>query len=47
MGTKKLILEAYKQTNSNNNEFMLLFSSSSFSEAYRRFNLIETICFIP
>ncbi len=38
---KRLILEAYKQKNSNLNEFMILFSSSSFSEAYRRFILLK------
>ena len=38
---EKLILEANKQKSSNYNEFMLLFSSKSFSEAYRRFNLMK------
>ncbi len=40
-GYEKLIIEANKQLSSNYNEFMLLFSSSSFSEAYRRFNLMK------
>ncbi len=40
-GYEKLILEANKQVNSNYNEFMLLFSSSTFSEAYRRFTLMK------
>ncbi len=36
-----LIIEANKFSTSNYNEFMLLFSSSSFSEAYRRFQLLR------
>lgn len=40
-GYEKLILEANKHLNSNYSEFMLIFSSSSFSEAYRRFHLIK------
>ncbi len=40
-GYKQLILEANKNVNSNYNEFMLLFSSNSFSEAYRRFQLLK------
>ncbi len=37
----KLILEANKQLNSNYNEFMIVFSAHTFSEAYRRFNLMK------
>ncbi|TLX77106.1 hypothetical protein E9993_05330 [Labilibacter sediminis] len=40
-GYEKLIIEANKQFKSNNNEFMIIFSASSFSEAYRRFNLMK------
>ncbi|SMO58631.1 Septal ring factor EnvC, activator of murein hydrolases AmiA and AmiB [Saccharicrinis carchari] len=37
----KLIVETNKQVNSNYNEFMIVFSAKSFSEAYRRFNLMK------
>lgn len=40
-GYAKLVIEANKQSRSNFNEFMLLFSAGSFSEAYRRFNLMR------
>ncbi|MGQ1785566.1 MULTISPECIES: murein hydrolase activator EnvC family protein [unclassified Saccharicrinis] len=40
-GYKKLILAAHKQLGSNYNEFMLVFSAKSFSEAYRRFHLMK------
>ncbi len=38
---QKLIVAANKQLNSNYNEFMIVFSAHSFSEAYRRFNLMK------
>lgn len=37
----KLIMEANKQIGSNYNEFMIVFSAHTFSEAYRRFNLMK------
>lgn len=37
----KLIVEANKQLGSNYNEFMIVFSAHTFSEAYRRFNLMK------
>ncbi|WP_052522055.1 murein hydrolase activator EnvC family protein [Saccharicrinis fermentans] len=40
-GYKNLILSAHKQMGSNYNEFMLVFSAKSFSEAYRRFHLMK------
>ncbi len=40
-GYEKLVIEAHKQFGSNYNEFMIVFSSKSFSEAYRRFNLMK------
>ncbi len=38
---KNLILEANRQKYSNLNEFLILFSAESFSEAYRRFILLK------
>jgi murein DD-endopeptidase MepM/ murein hydrolase activator NlpD len=40
-GYENLIIEANKHYRINYNEFMLLFSSKSFSEAYRRFQLMK------
>lgn len=40
-GYKRLIIEANKQFSTNYNEFMIVFSSATFSEAYRRFNLMK------
>ncbi len=37
----KLIIEAQKHSNNQYNEFMLIFSSESISEAYRRFQLLK------
>ncbi|WP_066630316.1 murein hydrolase activator EnvC family protein [Labilibacter marinus] len=41
IGYEKLVLEANKQMGSNYNEFMIVFSAESFSEAYRRFHLMK------
>ncbi len=38
---EKLIIEANKHYKSDYNEFMILFSAKTFSEAYRRFNLMK------
>lgn len=40
-GYEKLIIAAYRQSKDNSNEFIWLFSAKSFSEAYRRFNLMK------
>lgn len=37
----KLIVEANNQLSANYNEFMIVFSAHTFSEAYRRFNLLK------
>ncbi len=40
-GYETLVIEANKQLSSNLNELMIIFSANSFSEAYRRFNLLK------